>query len=270
MLFYTTTNYLPIFFVGGTKGTEYEPSKMFYDEYRDMKELYAEEVVFDWINYGEQLVHIFNSKNKLNWTDYGLDYIKSIKVIDFEMNDHDDLDKGIACFHLKIDTILTSNKILSILKEIKENDWIKEYYKSKYRIMGLDHFINTLPKRMNSTQHDVSMKAWADFIILYETFKEKGIPFVFNEINGDMNEMIRGFEFTYPGIIIEAIPDGAAYYLDHRYEGDILYHKAKDVLGWNAWPEDPGADHLLEFFLWCVKRGYNTMDKVNELINKEE
>lgn len=270
MLFYTSTKYLPIFFVGGTKGTKYEPSNIFYDEYRDMEILYAKEVFFDWINYGEQLVHIFNRKIKSNWTDYGLDYIKTIEVIDFEMNDHDDLDKGIACFHLEIDTILSSKKILSILKEIKENEWIKKYYRTKYEVKDLDHFINTLPKRMNSTEMDVAMIAWADFIILYETFKEKRRPFVFNEINGDMNKRIRDFEFAYPGIITETIPDGAVYYLNHRYEGDLLYHRAKDTLGWNAWPEHPGADHLLEFFLWCVKRGYNTMDKVNELINKEK
>lgn len=267
MLFYTTTQYLPIFFIGGTKDTKYAPSNMFYDEYKDMEEAYEEEQFFDWESYGVQLANVFRNKiDKIGWACYGLNYIKNITITDFNMGDDNE---DISSFILRVNTSLSGEDILSILDNIKGDEWMKEYCYSKYRIKELDHVIEGLPRRMNSTQKDVSMKAWAEFIIMYETFKAHGEPSVFRRINGDVNEMINGFMFSYPvGCVIRStVPEEADYYLSHRYEGDILYHKAKDALGWAAWPEHPGADHLLEFFHWCVDRGYNDMDKVNELIN---
>lgn len=259
----TTTSMLPLFFKGGLYETSLDPREVFADEYERQAENYEQERYFDMDSYHKQLIKVYQQLlDDLALEAYG---IRSIKILSLESpreyNFYTDW------FELEVELLpISKSEVRNKIDLIASNKRCMEFYKENYHSHSgfISFFPSTLEEMFEQMYGDDRNRAWSMFLMLKAIYLDL-------ELDLDTYLNFLDFEFEYPGQTISLLPEGGLEVLrSSSASRDELYHKAKDALGWRAWTERKGVDHLAEFLMWCKSKGCQTMNDVIGMLSDSE
>lgn len=260
----TTTSMLPLFFKGGLYETSLDPREVFADEYERQAENYEQERYFDMDSYHKQLIKVYQQLlDDLALEAYG---IRSIKILSLESpreyNFYTDW------FELEVELLpISKSEVRNKIDLIASNKRCMEFYKENYHShSGFISFCPSTPEEMLECMYGNSEidrdRAWSMFLMLRA---------IHEGLELDLDCYLQDLDIEYPGQTISLLPEGGLEVIrSSSASRDELYHKAKTALGWRAWTERKGADHLAEFLMWCKGKGCETMDDVMRMLSDSE